>query len=150
MNLIELKDYLKDVSLRHKDVKSFEYGSDFDIAANKKDVYPQIFLELPFLIDFNLESNPAVDDVTIAFNVLVNIAADDIEADFNAISYAKDIGDMIVNYINETCDDFKISSTSSLSLREHSDDSVAGMRYDLVLQLPRPCVLDYNEIFNLE
>jgi hypothetical protein len=80
---------------------------------------------------------------------LVNIAADNIESDFFAISLAKEIGDAILIYINETCDDFKIDEASSLSLREFSDDSVAGMRYDLTITLPRTCIEDWNQVFNL-
>jgi hypothetical protein len=53
-------------------------------------------------------------------------------------------------YINENCDDFKIESASGLSLREFSDDSLCGMRYDLIIKLPRTCYLDWNEVFNLD
>jgi hypothetical protein len=148
MTLLELKDYIKDIALRHKDVKAFTYGSNYDVAVNKNNDYPMIFMELPMLVVYNL-GDEYRDSVDFAINVLVNIAADDIESDFFAISLAKEIGDAILIYINETCDDFKIDEASSLSLREFSDDSVAGMRYDLTITLPRTCIEDWNQVFNL-
>lgn len=148
MNLIELKDYIKYVCLSHKDIKSFTYGSDFDIAVNKKDVYPQCFLELPFIVDVNLTE--PYDRIQIALNVLVAINADSIDSDWIAISYAKDIGDVIVQYINDNCSDFRIDSTNAISVREHTDDSVAGMRYDLEILFPRICVDDYEDYFKFD
>lgn len=148
MTILEFKDLIKNLSLAHKDVKTFDYGSDFDIAVDKNDVYPMIFLELPFLCEYAVEVNHHYDEVTIALNVLVNIAQDNIDADFMAINYAKNIGDIIIKYINEEIDEIKIQSASSVSLREFSDDSVAGMRYDLVVLLPRVCVDDWNEVFD--
>lgn len=149
MTILEFKDLIKNLSLAHKDVKTFDYGSDFDIAADKENTYPQVFLELPFLCEYDLEVNHHYDEVTIALNVLVNIAADDIDADFVAINYAKNIGDILIKYINEEIDEIKIQSSSSVSLREFSDDSVAGMRYDLVVLLPRICVDDWSEVFDI-
>jgi hypothetical protein len=149
MTLLQLRDYIEDISLRHKDVKAFSYGSNFDIAVNKEDSYPQVFMELPLLIAYDL-GDEYRDSVDFAINVLVSIGADNIESDFFAISLAKEIGDAIITYINENCDQFKIDEANSLSLREFSDDSVAGMRYDLTITLPRTCIEDWNDIFNLD
>jgi len=150
MTIKQLSDYFEDICLRHKDIKAFSYGSNFDIAVSKNDLYPQAFLEFPFLTDFNLEVNQFVDDVQIALNIFISTNADDIPSDLFGISIAKEIGDAIVMYINENCDDFKIESASGLSLREFSDDSLCGMRYDLIIKLPRTCYLDWNEVFKLD
>lgn len=151
MNLLELKDYIQDIALKHKDVKTFAYGSDYDVAANKDDKYPQVYLEMPMLISYDVANDyNDCDSVDFAFNVLVDVASDNIGADFYAISVAKEIGDAILIYINETCDDFKIDDANALSLREFSDDSVAGMRYDITISLPRTCILDWTKVFNLE
>ena len=69
----------------------------------------------------------------------------------NAISAAKEIGDDIVTYILSAQRDFVIGGITAVSVREFGDDSVAGMRFEWQIQLPRDaCVTGYENNFNPE
>lgn len=146
--MIEFKNRIEQIALNHKYIKSFNYGSDFDIAVDKSNTYPMVFLEFPFMIDYDLESPNGIDNLTVGLMILVSINSDDIANDYIAMARAKEIGDSIIEYINLFCDDFKIEDATGMGIREYSDDSLAGMRYDLIINLPRTCIIDLKEYFN--
>lgn len=137
MTLEELKDYFKTLTLSHKDIKEFYIGNDYNQAEQITHKYPMVFYELPYYIDYNLNPNRQVDDLQVAFNVFVESNWDKIEKDHEAISRAKEIGDAIITYINFNATDFIVTRVSALSVREFTDDSVSGMRFELTLQFPR-------------
>lgn len=151
MTLDELRDYIKLVCLAHVDIKEFYTGNDYNQAEQLTHKYPMVFYELPYFTTYNIDPHRQVDNVQFAFNVFVDSNFDMIEEDHNAISKAKEIGDAILTYINDNADSFKIVSADSTSVREYTDDSVAGMRYEINILLPRTyCkISNWKEIFNL-
>ena len=151
MTLEDLKDFWKDISLKHKDVKQFSVGSNYDVATNNSDKYPLLFWELPYNINYNADWSKGLDTVQISFSVFLSTKLDDIADSHEAISIAKSIGDAIVTKAKLTATEFKIQSVNALSVREYSDDYVAGMRYDLTLLLQRDiCDNNINDYFNEE
>lgn len=146
MVLEELKDYWRDVCLSHKDVLDFQVGNDYD-AATTTNKYPLCFYELPYTIDYNLDK--AIDTVQFSFNVFLNTKIDNIVDDHQAISICKSIGDAILSKIKAEALGFKINSVNGVSVREYSDDNVAGFRWDLNITLKRDiCDADYKQFFN--
>lgn len=145
MNLNELNEYIESVSLAHRDVKEFKTGSDYNQAEDINQSYPLVFYELPYLINYNIRGMN--DNVQFAFHVLYSTQSDDIENDHEAISCAKKIGDEIVTYIMNNTTEFIVDTVTGLSLREFTDDSAAGMRYEWIIQLPREAC-DLNGIFD--
>jgi hypothetical protein len=137
MTLSELKDYIEKVCLSHKDINEFYTGSDYNAAEGLTHNYPIIFYELPYFTTYNLDPNRQIDNVQFAYNVFVKSNWDKIKEDHDAISRAKEIGDAIITYINDQSDNFKIQSADATSVREFTDDSVAGMRFELNILLPR-------------
>lgn len=137
MTLEELKDYFKNLCLSHKNIKEFYVGNDYNQAEKITHKYPMVFYELPYYIDYNLNPQRQVDEVQVAFNVFVESNWDKIEEDHEAISRAKEIGDAIITYIGVNATDFIVIRASAVSVREFTDDSVAGMRFELTIQLPR-------------
>jgi hypothetical protein len=148
MTLENLKEYWKTVCLKHKQVREFQVGSDYDAAVNISNKYPLCFWEMPYSIQSNL-SKP-IDVVTTSFNVFIDTKLDDIKDSHEAISLAKELGDQIIQYVLlDTSKDFSLDSVNSISVREYSDDYVAGMRYDLVMTIKRDiCIEDVNDYFN--
>jgi ABC-type antimicrobial peptide transport system permease subunit len=149
MKLSELKDYIKSVSLAHKKIQDFYIGSSYNEAEDTNLPYPLVFYELPYYIQYNLNPNKRVDNVQFAYNVLVESNVDKALQDHDAISQAKEIGDDIITYI--LCDqrDFIVSSITAVSVREFGSDSVAGIRFEWQVQLPREaCETDYADNFN--
>jgi hypothetical protein len=62
---------------------------------------------------------------------------------------AKEIGDAILSKIKQVAPpDFSIQNVNALSVREYTDDSVSGIRYDITVLLVRePCDSELDENF---
>ena len=149
MTLSELKDYIKSVCLAHKDIKDFYIGSSYNESQDINLSYPLVFYELPYYTTYLL--NKQYDTVSFAFNVFVDSNSDKIKEDHDAISDAKEIGDAIIMYIIKDEPEFRIVDLSSISVREFGDDSVAGMRFELTIWLPRTYCesnIESENIFN--
>lgn len=147
MTLEELKDYWRDLSLKHKDVKQFSVGSWYDSATNTDDKYPLVWWEMPYAISYNADFSKRVDAITCSLSVFLTTKMDDIADSHQAVSFAKSIGDAIITKAKLDATEFSILSVNSVSVREYSDDYVAGMRYDIILNLKRDIcdanIMDY-------
>ena len=133
MTLQELKDTFKNVSLAHVDIKEFNFGETFDIPAGGDNEYPFAFLEIPYLETFNRRTK----NVDFALNILIKTDPDDRVEDHQAISDANSIGDAIISRIQTENKELFFTTITALSLREFSDDDVAGMRFEFVIQTGR-------------
>ena len=146
MTIENLKDYWQSVCLKHKDVKQFNVGNYYDTAVNTNDKYPLAFWEMPYTIDFNMQK--PIDTVQVSFSIFLNTKQDDIADAHQAISLAKEIGEAIIQYvINDTTKNFIFNSANAVSVREYSDDYVAGFRWDLTMTVQRS-ICDLQELFN--
>jgi len=149
MTLDELKTYIKSVCVAHKSINDFYIGDHYTEAEDINLSYPLVFYEMPYYLQYNLSPQRQVDNVQFAFNVFVDDAWDKISDDHDAISAAKEIGDDIVTYILNAQRDFVVGGVTAVSVREFGDDSVAGMRFEWQIQLPRDaCVTGYADNFN--
>ena len=137
MTITELKNYVESVCLAHKQIKQFVIGSDYNQAEDTAISYPSIFYELPYFLQYNVNPASQVDNVQFAFNVFVESNTDKIQNDHDAISRAKEIGDAIVSYIMANADYFRVTNVVAISVREYTDDSIAGMRFEWTIALPR-------------
>lgn len=149
MTLQELTDYWQTLCLSHKDVKQFLIGSWYDAANNTDDKYPLCFYELPYTINYNPVWQKPIDTLQFSLSVFLSSKIDSIKDDNEAISYSKSIGDAIITKAQNEATGFKIQSVNAVSVREYTDDNVAGLRYDITILLPRDiCDNDLNEYFN--
>ena len=149
MTLNELKNYIKSVCLKHQDIKEFYIGSSYNEAEDMNLSYPLVFFELPYYINYNLNPRKNVDNVQFGFNVFVDSNWDKVDDDHDAISVAKTIGDEIVTYILEDTRNFIINGITAVSVREFGNDSVAGIRFEWNVTMPREVCLDtYIKKFN--
>ena len=156
MTLDGLRKYIESVCLawRGNDeiqgIKDFQTGNNYNEAEQINNVYPMVFYELPYYLQYNLNPYKQVDNVQFAFNVFYKTGIDNIETDHDSVSAAKQIGDAIVSYIIANATDFIIINVTAVSVREFTDDSVAGMRYEWQIQLPRDyCdVTDFTNLFD--
>jgi hypothetical protein len=151
MTLENLKDFWRDISLKHKDVQQFDVGSWYDAATHPytSQYYPLCFWEMPYTINYNQEFSKTVDTVTCSLSVFLTTKVDDIADSHQAISIAKSIGDAIVTKARLTATDFSIQSVNAVTVREYSDDYVSGVRYDITILLKRDiCEAEINTYFN--
>lgn len=151
MTLKDLIVFWKNLSLEEKDVLQCNVGSNYDVAVNTDDKYPLVFIELPFTINYNADWSKRIDTVTFSLSVFLSTKQDNIVDDYEAISFAKTIGDAIITKAKLTAQEFIIQSVNAVSVREYSDDYVAGLRYDMTILLQRDiCDSEIDEYFNAE
>ena len=150
-----LKDYWQQLALSYEynDVKvlTFKIGNYYDAANSGHDKYPLVFWEMPYSINMNL--NKPLDTVQVSLSVFLSTKQDNEIDAHQVISKAKEIGDAIIlrasaeNKVTTT--GFSVDAANSLSVREYSDDYVAGVRYDLTLTVVRDlCDVNLDDYFN--
>jgi len=151
MTLEELKDYWQTISLLHKDVLDFQVGSWYDAGVNHKQPYPLVWWEMPYSISYNADFPKRKDIVVCSMSVFLSTKIDDIIDAHQAISFAKSIGDAIITKARLDATEFIIQNVNAVTVREHSDDYVAGVRYDITITLQRDiCEADINDYFNTD
>ena len=153
IKIIMLKDViniLKDISLRHKGVRTFRYQSEIlNNAQNNNKMY-QVYVDDVSLHELNITTNI----FNAKFEIYILGFVDDentvLEVQNNAYTIACDIMAKI-----DIDDAYKgilsVYDYSILTLSHYTDDNAAGVKLSLVLQMPNPvnlCTLDDN--FNNE
>lgn len=134
MTLEEIKNEFKRVSLAHVDVLQFNYGETFDIPDAGTNQYPFAFLELPYLQTYDKNKTKSIN---FALNILIKTEPDNKEQDHQAISDADIIGDAIITRIQNENKELFFENITALSLREFSDDDVAGQRFEFLIKTGR-------------
>lgn len=146
--LKDIIEILRDVSLRHKGVKTFRYQDDkFNNAQNNFATY-QVYVDDVSLHQLNITTNIFKAE----FQVYILGQADGtsgntiLDVQTNAYTIACDI----LAYI-DTQDEYKGSLSvydySILTLSHYTDDSSAGVKLSVVLEMPNPvsmCHLEDN------
>ena len=139
MNIEQIKDEFKRISLAHIDIEAFSYGEVF-VASNAgggDNNYPMSFLEIPYLEAYDLTSN-RFKTLNFSLNIFIQTPQDDVEAGHQAISDAEQIGEAIITRIqNELPKSVSFDTITALSLREFSDDDLAGMRFEFIVRIIR-------------
>ena len=134
MTLEQIKDIFKTTSLAHVDIKEFNYGETFDLPNGGNNEYPFAFLELPYLQTYDKNKTKSIN---FALNILIKTDPDNREQDHQAISDADVICDAIISRIQNENKELFFESITALSLREFSDDDVAGQRFEFLIKTGR-------------
>lgn len=144
--LKDIINIIKDVSLRHKGVRTFKYqGNDFFNAQNNHS-YFQVYVDDVSLHQLNITTNIFKAEFEVYVLGFVDDNNDVLEVQNNAYTVAADI----VAYI-DTQEAFQgvlsVYDYSILTVSHFTDDNAAGVKLSLVLQMPSPvdlCTLDDN------
>ena len=144
--LKDVINILKDVSLRHKGVYTFRYqGEKLNNAQNNHRGY-QVYVDDISLHELNIATNIFKAKFEIYILGFVGDDTDVLEVQNNAYTIACDI----MAYI-DTAEAFRgilsVYDYSILTLARYTDDSSAGVKLSLVLEMPSPlnlCTLDEN------
>ena len=144
--LKDVIEILKDISLRHKGVKTFRYQGDDLFNAQNNHNYFQVYVDDVSMHQLNITTNI----FRAEFQVYVLGFVDDENDVLTVQNNAYTIACNIMAYI-DTKDEFKgilsVYDYSILTLSHFTDDSSAGVKLSLVLQMPSPvnlCTLDDN------
>ena len=144
--LKDIIEILKDISLRHKGVRTFRYQSDILNNAQNNHKYYQVYVDDVSLHELNITTNI----FKARFEVYVLGFADDDNPILDVQNNAYTIACDIMAYI-DTQEQFKgvlrVYDYSILTLSHYTDDDAAGVKLSLVLEMPSPvdlCTLDDN------
>jgi len=144
--LKDVINILKDISLRHKGVHTFRYqGDDLNNAQNNHKYY-QVYVDDISHHQLNITTNIFKAEFQIYILGFVDDEHSILDVQNNAYTIAADI----IAYI-DTQEAYKgilsVYDYSILTLSHYTDDSSAGVKLSLVLEMPSPvnlCELDYN------
>lgn len=146
--LKDVINILKDVSLRHKGVYTFRYqGEKLNNAQNNFKGY-QVYIDDISLHELNITTN--IFKVSLEIYVLGQPNGESGNTVLDVQNNAYTIACDIMAYI-DTAEAFRgilsVYDYSILTLARYTDDSSAGVKLSLVLQMPSPlnwCTLDEN------
>ena len=144
--LKDVIEILKDISLRHKGVRTFRYQSDvLNNAQNNYGTF-QVYVDDASFHQLNITTNIFRAEFQVYVLGFVDDDNDVLTVQNNAYTIACDI----MAYI-DTQEAFQgvlsVYDYSILTLSHYSDDNSAGVKLSLVLQMPSPvnlCTLDDN------
>jgi len=144
--LKDVIDILKDVSLRHKGVYTFRYqGDDLNNAQNNHKMF-QVYVDDISLHELNITTN--IFNARFEIYIIGFVHEDKTVLDIQNDAYA--IACDIMAYIDTKEEFYGVLSVydySILTLSRYTDDSSAGVKLSLTLQMPNPvnlCELDDN------
>lgn len=144
--LKDVVNIIKDISLRHKGVRTFRYQSEILNNAQNNHAMYQVYVDDVSLHELNITTNIFKAKFEIYILGFVDNDTTVLEVQNNAYTVACDI----MAYI-DIKDEFKgvlsVYDYSILTLSHYTDDNAAGVKLSLVLQMPNPvnlCTLDEN------
>ena len=144
--LKDVVNIIKDISLRHKGVRTFRYQSEILNNAQNNHAMYQVYVDDVSLHELNITTNIFKAKFEIYILGFVDDDTTVLEVQNNAYTIACDI----MAYI-DIKDEFKgvlsVYDYSILTLSHYTDDNAAGVKLSLVLQMPNPvnlCELDEN------
>ncbi len=145
MNIQEMIDKIKVISLNHKEIKSFYVGNTWNMSGGKGDVYPAVWVELPVLVGYSINNRKTY---TFSFDVLMLPKNDDVNDEVFKISQCEAIADQLLQAFKSYLPHSGIESMDGLSVKNINADTACGVRIDIRLQTNRECEILYN--FNEE
>ena len=146
--LKDVIEILKNISLRHKGVKTFRYqGDKFNNAQNNYATY-QVYVDDISLHELNITTNifKARFEIYILAQPNGESGNTVLDVQNNAYTIACDIMAKIDN-TEEYYNVLSVYDYSILTLARYTDDQSAGVKLSLTLEMPNPvnlCTLDEN------
>lgn len=144
--LKDVINILKDISLRHKGVKTFKYQNDIYNNAQNNHNYYQVYVDDVSLHQLNITTNI----FKASFEVYILGFVDDehpiLDVQNNAYTIAADIL-AYIDLKSEFKGVVRVYDYSILTISHYTDDDAAGVKLSLVLEMPSPvdlCTLDDN------
>ena len=145
--LKDIVNIIKDVSLRHKGVRTFRYqGTRFNNAQNNYKPY-QVYLDNISYHNLNITTNI----FTVEFNMyILSQPTKDVDGILEVQNEAYTIAADIIAYLDYS-EEYKgvisMHDYSIMTLANYTDDDASGVRLSITLEIPSPvnlCEIDEN------
>ena len=148
--LKDVIDILRDISLRHKGVRTFKYQGEVYNNSQNNHKYYQVYVDTVSRHDLNIASNVFKADFEIYILGFVGDDTTVLEVQNNAYTIACDIMAYIDNN-REYSNILSVYDYSILTLSNYTDDNASGVKLSLTLRMPSPVILcELDENFNDE
>lgn len=144
--LKDIIEIIKNVSLRHKGVRTFKYQSDMLNNQQNNHKYYQVYVDDASMHELNITTNIFKAEFQVYVLGFVDDEHDVLDVQNNAYTIAADI----IAYLDAKEEFYGLLSVydySILTLSHYTDDSAAGVKLSLILEIPSPvnlCELDEN------
>jgi len=139
MNINELVEVIKDITLDDINCNSFHVGNTWDMSTGKADIYPNLWLELPLLVDYNNVGKPN-KQFTFSVDIITLAKPDDVNDEIYQTSCMEELADAFLQYLKRNTDFHLIETSTGLSIKNINADNACGIRVDIRLNTPRVCL----------
>lgn len=140
MNIQELTNRIKEISLNHNEVNSFHIGNTWNQAVGKSsDVYPAVWQEMPILISYGLAGTKKY---TFSLDVLMLPKQDDLDDELYKQSQCEVIADELILAFQKYIKNAGVLTIDGLTVKNLNADIACGVRLDIVFNTNRECDLD--------
>lgn len=148
--ITSLIEIIKDLALRHKGVRTFKYQNDsYNNAQNDNKTF-QVYVDTVSLHQINITTNIFTSEFEIYILAQPNKDKGIDEVQTDAYTIAVDLI-AALDFWREYNEVLSVHDYSILTLSEYTDDSSAGVKLSLVLEVPNPLRLcSFEENFNDE
>ena len=144
--LKDVINILKDISLRHKGVRTFKYQSDIYNNAQNNHKYFQVYVDDVSLHELNITTNIFKARFEIYILGFVDEDTTILDVQNNAYTVACDIM-AYIDVMEALKGVLRVYDYSILTVSHYTDDDAAGVKLSLVLEMPNPvdlCTLEDN------
>lgn len=144
--LKDVINILKDISLKHKGVRTFKYQSDIYNNAQNNHKYFQVYVDDVSLHELNITTNIFKARFEVYILGFVDNDTTILDVQNNAYTIAVDIM-AYIDVMEALKGVIRVYDYSILTLSHYTDDNAAGVKLSLILQMPNPvdlCTLEDN------
>jgi len=136
MTIQELVTRFREISLNHKEIKSFHVGNSWDMSASKSsDIYPAVWCEFPVLSEYTMKDK----SYTFSLDILALAKADNTEDELNITSQCEVIADELLQVFKLKIANLALINMSGLSVKAINADMAVGVRIDMKVTTNRAC-----------
>jgi len=138
MTLEELVDIVKTITLEDLELNSFYIGNTWDHSAGKRDLYPNLWFEMPVFTSY-VVSTKLAKTFTFSVSILEFPSMDNTESEIKNISICEVYADKFLSYLRANGISIN-GEPSGLSIKSVNADNACGIRLDLSISTPRECL----------
>jgi hypothetical protein len=146
MTINELVRIIKHVALKKMEgIQSFYVGNTWDMSQDKGNIYPNLWLEFPILVNYQIQ-NKLQKEFSFSVDILDLPKLDDTSSEIDRISHCERLADEFLFYLQRDIECKKefslVDLPNGLSVKAINADNACGIRLDIKVISSRECPKD--------
>ena len=139
MTIQELSDKIQAIALDDVQLRSYFVGNTWDMSNGKEDTYPNLWLELPVLLEYNGQ-NRLYKTFTFSVDILMMPELDNVPDELDKISQCEIYADQFLQYLSQDSDFTLLNFPSAITVKTINADQACGVRLDIKVNTGRVCL----------